>query len=355
MKRLTLGVLALVAILAAACGPEVPPTPTSAPESSRSSTSETVPDIFARFNPVVVNVSRGDLRISGFVYDDAGHIVTHARIAAGEGRIWITFHDQTLAEAALVGSDDYGGTAILRVDAGAFSPIPFADSGALEVGQPMIALSNPYGYAGSAAAGTITALRRALPSDIIRAPTGFAYTYPAMIQTDHTLQETALGGPIIDMQGHTAGMIAGIHPEMHGIALSLPADALRHIADRIIAEGQVAYGWLGISTNDNAPVAAVANTLRLPVNYGVLVTDVWADSPAERAGLQGATSSAEIKGRVVRTGGDLIVAVNGESVADMDALLTYLAKNAAPGDTVTLTILRGAKTIGLDITLAERP
>ena len=143
-----------------------------------------------------------------------------------------------------------------------------------------------------------------------------------------------------------------------GIAFAVPVNTLKRIVPQLIDAGQAEYSWLGISSPANDPglsVAAVADELDLPVRNGVVIDRVEPDSPAARAGLQGGTDTVNVRGVPWPVNGDIIVAINGMLVRDIDDLVAYLVENTSPGDTVVLTIVRGSQTLDLDVTLGVRP
>jgi S1-C subfamily serine protease len=124
---------------------------------------------------------------------------------------------------------------------------------------------------------------------------------------------------------------------------------------QLIETGTVVYPWLGVSSSPDVRLGELSAVLDLPVQAGVLIERVSPDSPAERAGLRGATDEIVLRGITVQVGGDIIVAVNGIFVRDLDELLAYLVENTKPGDRITLTVVRGNQTLEIEAVVGARP
>ena len=143
-----------------------------------------------------------------------------------------------------------------------------------------------------------------------------------------------------------------------GIAFAVPVNTMKRIVPQLIEQGSVQYSWLGITSpaaEGGYSVAALADELNLPVRNGILVSEVTPGSPAARAGLRAGTQTTTIRGVPIPVDSDIIVAVNGQMIRDIDSLVAYLVENTSPGDTITLTIVRAGQTLDLDVTLGARP
>jgi 2-alkenal reductase len=162
-------------------------------------------------------------------------------------------------------------------------------------------------------------------------------------------------------RGEVIGVNTAIRTEsgtFEGVGFAVPANTVRRVVPELIASGRVDYAWIGISSmsSDNGfGVAGLAEPLGLPVSSGVLISSVTAGSPADKAGLRGGSRTVVVRGREVCVGGDIIVAVNGTYVADMDELVSYLVINSRPGDTINLLIVRDNETFEVPVTLEPRP
>lgn len=331
-------------------------------------------DIYERVNPSVVNIEVVDERSSsdvidssgsGFVYDIDGHIVTNAHVVLGAREILVTFPQGIVAEADLVGYDVYSDLAVIAVDIDAsfLYPVALGDSNTVRVGQYTVAIGNPFGLQSSMTTGIVSAIGRILPSQqLINPLTSEVYNNPAIIQIDAAVNPGNSGGPVLNLDGQVIGIATAIRSEtglFQGIAYAVPVNTIKRVVPQLIETGRAEYSWLGVQTvNNDEPglsMAALANSLDLPVNYGVLVTDVLRNSPAEDAGLLGGTEEVIVRNVDVRIGGDIIVAINGQDVYNLDELLQYLVENTSPGDTVTLTVVRGTQVLDVPVVLGTRP
>ncbi|HML24782.1 MAG TPA: trypsin-like peptidase domain-containing protein [Aggregatilinea sp.] len=331
-------------------------------------------NIYERVNPSVVNIEivssfHSDSGIvdssgSGFVYDSAGHIVTNSHVVRDAEEILVTFSDGYVANATVVGVDDYSDLAVIQIESGSAPlwPVPLGDSNTLKVGQRVIAIGNPFGLEGSMTTGIVSALGRSLPSAQLLDASYERYDNPSIIQVDAAVNPGNSGGPLLNSSGEVIGINTAIRTEsgsFEGVAFAVPVNTLKRIVPQIIDGGQVRYSWLGIVTSSsNLPgisMAVLADELNLAVSYGVMIDSVQSSSPAERAGLQGSTDTRTVRGVEVAIGGDIVVAINGAIVRDIDDLVAYLVENTSPGDTVVLTIVRGEQTLDVNVTLGERP
>lgn len=329
-------------------------------------------NIYQRVNPAVVNIEITqrttyfdgvDASGSGFVYDLNGHIITNAHVVRDAIEILVTFHDGYVTTAEIIGIDEYSDLAVIRVDVNEerLIPVTVGDSSQLLVGQSVVAIGNPFGLQGSLTEGIISALGRALPSAQLISQANASFNNPSIIQVDASINPGNSGGPLLNYRGEVIGVNTAIRTEsgtFEGVAFAVPSNTLKRIAPQLIENGAVEYSWLGVSTTPDEPgfsVAALAESLSLPVDHGVLVEEVTPGSPAADAGIQGGTTTKIVRGVEILTNGDIIVAVNGVFVRDLDQLLGYLVENTSPGDTVTMTIVRGEETLDLPVTLGVRP
>ncbi len=328
-------------------------------------------NIYQRVSPAVVNIEVSgpfsadgilDASGSGFVIDLDGHIVTNAHVVEDANEILVTFSDGYVTTAQLVGIDNYSDIAVIKVDVEAtrLLPVEFGDSNELLVGERVIAIGNPFGLESSMTVGIVSALGRALPSE--RLITGNlsspgVYNNPSIIQVDATVNPGNSGGPILDMEGRVIGVATAIRTDtgvFQGVAFAVPVNTVRRVVPQLIESGSVAYPWLGVRTDPEFTVGQLAEPLNLPVQTGILIRDTLPDSPADEAGLRGGTEDVLYRGINVRVGGDIIVAINGVFVNDLDELLAYLVENTKPGDEISLTVVRGGQTIEVVVTLGTR-
>jgi S1-C subfamily serine protease len=289
---------------------------------------------------------------SGFVVDKAGHIVTNYHVIQGADEIRVSFSNRDTVEAQLVGSDPSTDLAVLQVDtsASALTPLPLGDSDKLEVGDPVVAIGNPFGLDRTATSGIVSALQR-----LITAPN--RYTIDHVIQTDAPINHGNSGGPLLNSHGQVIGVntqieTGGVGSGNVGIGFSVPSNTVKDVVAQIMRTGRVDHAYLGIS--GKAVNSVVADTYNLPVAKGVLVESVTSDSGAGKAGLQGGETQVVVAGETYVLGGDIIVSLDGKQISSIEQLRDAIAGHK-PGDKVSLVIYRKAKKTGVTVTLARQP
>jgi serine protease Do len=293
---------------------------------------------------------------SGFVWDQNGHIVTNNHVVSGADKIEVTFSDGTIVPATLVGADPDSDLAVIKVDVPAdqLHPVQLGDSSAVKVGQLAIAIGNPFGLEGTMTTGIISAVGRSLPADESSTQ---SYTIPDVIQSDAPINPGNSGGVLVDAQGQVLGVTSAIESPVRasaGIGFAIPSAIVNNVVPALIKDGKYVHSWLGISGTTLVP--DLAKTMNLQSNQrGVLVEEILPSSPAEKAGLRGSGQQVTIEGQTANVGGDVITAIDNQSVAGMDDLIAYLARSTKVDQKVTLTILRDDKQETLDMTLAARP
>lgn len=298
---------------------------------------------------------------SGFVWDQEGHIVTNNHVVAGADQIRVTFADETTVDAELVGTDPNSDLAVIKVDmpADQLHPVTLLDSSEVKVGQLAIAIGNPYGLSGTMTSGIISGLSRSLPVGLDNAisASGPRYSIPDIIQTDASINPGNSGGVLVDDQGQLIGVTAAIQSTTgsnSGIGFVIPANIVRKVVPALIENGRVEHAWLGISgTTLTTDLAQAAN---LPEDQqGVLVVEVTQGGPAERAGLQAGDQQVTVGGEQLPVGGDVITAVDGQTVNNFEDLVSYLYNQTEVGQKVTLMVLRDGQQQSLDVTLGTLP
>jgi serine protease Do len=295
---------------------------------------------------------------SGFVWDTQGHIVTNNHVVEGADKISVTFYDGTIVPAEITGTDPDSDLAVIQVDVPAdqLRPVQVTDSTQVKVGQLAIAIGNPFGLEGTMTMGIISALGRTLPAESTAAE-GQYYSIPDIIQTDAPINPGNSGGVLVDDTGRVVGVTAAIESSVQssaGIGFVIPSQIVRKVVPALIETGHYDQPWIGISGTSLVPDLATAMGLAAD-QRGALVITVTPDSPADKAGLRGSDSQAEIEGQQVPVGGDVIVAVDGQPVKKFDDLITYLARSTEVGQTIELTVLRGGQEETVSLTLEARP
>jgi len=317
---------------------------------------EMLADLYERVNPSVVNVNITQATAegsgSGFVYDTQGHIVTNNHVVEGATRLTVTFADGTTLVATVVGTDPGSDLAVIKVDPSAVKlvPVTLGDSDSERVGHMAIAIGNPFGLAGTMTLGIISALGRVMPAGTSR------YAMVDLIQTDAPINPGNSGGPLLDSSGRVIGVNTLIFTESGtsaGVGLAVPVAAVKRVVPTLIGQGEYAHPWLGIS--GQTVTIDLAEALNLPVQAGVLVESVVSGGPADLAGVRGGTGSLQSGGQSVASGGDIIVAVDGNEVKIFDDVVGYLGRHTQAGQQIELTILHNGSRQTLTVTLGERP
>jgi S1-C subfamily serine protease len=289
---------------------------------------------------------------SGFVIDTQGHILTNAHVVDGADKITVTLGKNGSPIAAhVVGKDTSTDVAVLQVNAPSneLHPVQLGDSSQVNVGDPVVAIGNPFGLDRTATAGIVSALQRE-----IKAPNGF--TIRNVIQTDAPINPGNSGGPLLDADGRVIGITSQIESPNGGgnvgIGFAVPINTVREVAKQLIENGQVQHAFLGITGADVTP--QIADVLNLPVSQGALVQSVVPGSPADDAGVKAGTAQVTIDGQQLRAGGDVITAVDGHDVKTMDDVANAV-DSKQPGDDIQLTLNHGGDERTVTATLTNRP
>ncbi len=319
----------------------------------------TVGEIYDRAAPGVVqiasspNISGTTTALgSGFVVDKAGHIVTNFHVVDGAGQIRVSFSNRDTVEAELVGTDPSTDLAVVRVDANAsaLTPLPLGNSDQVRVGDPVVAIGNPFGLDRTATAGIVSALQR-----LITAPNQF--TIDHVIQTDAPINRGNSGGPLLNTRGQVIGVntqieTGGVSAGNVGIGFSVPSNTVKDVLAQLLQTGRVDHAYLGIGGQAVNP--DLAEQYNLPVKAGVLVEEVHSESGASTAGLQGGETRVVAAGETYILGGDIIIALDGTKTDSIQQLRDAIAAHK-PGDKVEVSIYRDAAKTSVTVTLGRQP
>ena len=305
------------------------------------------------FNPFGESEGGGTATGSGFVIDTEGHLLTNNHVVEGADRITVKLGASDHSYAAkVVGTDPSTDVALLKVDVPSdqLHPLALGDSSKVEVGDPVVAIGNPFGLDSTVTSGIVSALQRQ-----IEAPTGFSISH--VIQTDAAINPGNSGGPLIDASGSVIGInsqieTGGAGNGNVGIGFAIPINTARDVANQIEENGKVSHAYLGISGGSITP--DLAKALNLPVDEGVLVAEVVKNGPADRAGIQGGNTEATIEGASVTLGGDIITKLDGKQVSGMDDLVNII-NGKQPGEDIEVTLLSGGNEKTVTVTWATVP
>jgi len=287
---------------------------------------------------------------SGFVIDKDGYIVTNAHVVEGADSVTVSFSENGEAVPAEVkGVDRSTDVAVLKVDPSKvenITPIPLGDSSKSQVGDPVIAIGNPFGLSRTVTTGIVSGLQRQ-----IQAPNGF--TISNVIQTDAAINPGNSGGPLLDANGRVIGINSQIQTGggqgSVGIGFAVPINTVKDELSKLKAGESVERAYLGVQMQ--RVDSQLAEDLNLPVDHGALIVSVTPDSPADKAGLRGGRTGTA---QGVAAGGDLIVAVDGRETTTEDAVANEIAAHK-PGDRVEITYYRGTDKRTATVTLDKRP
>lgn len=308
-------------------------------------------DIFRMVDQSVVSIraygaqgSQG----SGFVYSSDGYIVTNAHVVEGADRVEVGFLDGTTRNARIVGTDPYTDLAVLKVNKRGLRPLELGDSSQVRVGQPAVAIGNPFGLRSSMTAGIISQKGRSL-----RTQGGFST--PNVLQTDAAINPGNSGGPLLNTEGEVVGVNTAIESRtgtFSGVGFAIPSNTVSRVVPSIIEDGDHEHSWIGISGLDVNP--GIAEAMELENTTGFLVMEVVDGSPADRAGLTAGERVEVINDREVLVGGDVIVEIDDQKIRGINDLLLYLARETSPGDTVEVTVIREGERVDIPVELSAR-
>ena len=291
----------------------------------------TIPGQQTFFGPTGDETSTG----SGIFISSDGYILTNNHVIEGANRYQVIYADGSQQDATLVGTDQYSDLAVLKVTSTVPSVATLGNSDALNPGETVIAIGSPLGdFKNTVTVGVVSATGRSID-------TGLGYSIDDLIQTDAAINQGNSGGPLVNLAGEVIAINtlvvrgSGTGTVAEGLGFAIPINTARVVSEQIIQKGYVSRPYLGISYQPITP--HVATIYRLPVQYGVYITDVAANSPASQAGLQV---------------GDIITGIDNTSLDETHAYINTLFQYSA-GDIVTLTIMRNGSQIQVKVTLGE--
>jgi S1-C subfamily serine protease len=292
----------------------------------------------------------GESTGSGFVVDRDGTILTNAHVVEGSDDVTVRFGENSSpVDAEVQGRDPSTDIAVLKVDPSEvddLEPLPLGDSSQVRVGDPVVAIGNPFGFARTVTTGIVSAKQRQ-----ITAPNGFPIRN--VIQTDASINPGNSGGPLLDSEGRVIGInsqiATGGGQGSVGIGFAVPIDSAKELLPKLRQGEEIRRAYLGV---DMVPVTEdLARDLNLPVDRGALLQTVVEGGPADEAGLRGGRTETSAG---VAAGGDLVVAIDGKAVRTPDDLATAIAEHS-PGDEVEIEYYRGDDRRTVSVKLAERP
>lgn len=301
--------------------------------------SRAVTSVADRVSPSVVNIDvhrrvEGSARRrieaqgsgSGFLFTPDGFVLTNSHVVRGADGLAVTLYDGRRFEATLVGDDPDTDLAVIRIGAPKLNGVTFGDSHAVRVGQLAIAIGNPFGFQCTVTAGVVSALGRSLRSTSGR-------LIDNVIQTDAALNPGNSGGPLVDSRGRVIGVNTAVIRPAQGLCFAIGINTAAFVAGRLIKDGRITRGFLGIAGQDTPLHRRLVRFHGLAAERGILVASVEAGSPAERAGV---------------LPGDVIIAFGDRAIDGIDALHRLLVDSAV-GVASPLTLIRGTDRLTVSI------
>jgi len=316
-------------------------------------------DVYKAVSPAVVNITSTTIQYdfffnvwptqgsgSGFLIDDQGHIVTNNHVISGARSVEVTLADQGRYPAKLVGRDAISDLAVIKIDAEKKLPyVKLGNSDAVQVGQKVLAIGNPFGLEGTLTTGIISSMGRNIRDDQGNVLEG-------VFQTDAAINQGNSGGPLLNSRGEVIGINTAILGQTNlGIGFAIPIDSAKDALTDLIQDGRVHRAFLGVVGQEITP--PLAGLLNLPAEQGLLIAQVTRGGPAEQAGLRAGRQYVLIGNQQVVIGGDLIVEADGTPLYSVEDLNRYLRRKK-PGEVAKVTLFRGGSRMTLDVKLGDR-
>jgi S1-C subfamily serine protease len=320
--------------------------------------------VYEQLNEAVVNITTETVAInwflepvpqeggsgSGSIIDTRGYVLTNNHVIENAYKVFVNLSDGSQLEGTLVGTDPENDLSVLKFDppkGTELKTVPFGDSQNLKVGQKVMAIGNPFALERTLTVGIVSGLGRPIQTsrqNIIR----------DMIQTDASINPGNSGGPLLDSQGRMIGINTMIYSPSGGsvgIGFAVPVNTAKRVVAELIAYGKVRRGWVDATVVQLFP--ALVQYAKLPVSSGLLVSRTKRNGFAEQAGIRQGSEPVRYGSSVIYLGGDIITKVDGMKIETLADLYSALEDNK-PGERVAVELIRGGRTIKLDIILADR-
>jgi S1-C subfamily serine protease len=289
---------------------------------------------------------------SGFVIDlsNSYYVVTNYHVVHGIVNATVTFWNGEAYQAKIIGSDPYSDIAVIATQASSsdFYPLEFAASSDLVVGEPVVAIGNPFGLSGSITFGIVSQLGRTIQYQ----SAGTVFSIADVIQFSAPINPGNSGGPLLDANGMVVGMTTAVASGSQGVGFAIPSDTILRELSPLVSGGkydQHPYiGFEGVDMNYQLSQITGANA-----TYGVLIEKTVAGSPADKANLRGGQQIVTVNGQQYIIGGDIIVSIDGSRIVNYDALSTYLERHTLPGQTIRIGIIRSGSYLEVQVTLGS--
>ena len=305
---------------------------------------------------------------SGFLYDNQGHIITNNHVVGNAKMVNVLFENGDRRNAKVVGGDMLNDIAVLKIIENLTqhaqqqtpplpTPLIIGNSSNLEIGQPVIAIGNPFGLEGTMTSGIVSQIGRLIPEgssvqQFLRLHFPWvAYSIPDAIQTDAPINPGNSGGPLLNLQGQVIGINTATIGRSNGIGFAISSNAISRIVPTLIAKGNYTHPYLGLAL-DTSPAAIAADYKNVTANLrGVFVDAIEKSGPADKAGIRGSSLDQYYQ----RHSGDMIIAVDGHNVTKAEDLISYIDEHKTAGDSLNLTLYRDGKVLNLMANLKPWP
>jgi serine protease DegQ len=267
---------------------------------------------------------------SGVIVSPAGYVLTNNHVVEEADEIQVSLNDGRQAAAKVIGTDPETDLAVLKIELTDLPVITLGNSDALQIGDPLLAIGNPFGVGQTVTSGIVSALGRTQLG---------INTFENFIQTDAAINPGNSGGALVDVQGHLMGINTAIYSRSGGsmgIGFAIPTSTARSVMEAIVKDGQVTRGWIGVEPQDLTP--ELAESFGVGARSGVIITGVLQNGPAAQAGIRP---------------GDVITAVKGLEVKNVPQLLAAVAA-LPPGEKARLDVLRRDASVQIDVTPGRR-
>jgi S1-C subfamily serine protease len=316
--------------------------------------------IYQTVNPGIVIIQTATSLGSGWVYNTDGYIVTNQHIVGTDTKAEVDFTTGKKVYGNVVGSDPNSDLAVIKVNVPAdqLHPLTLGNSDQLKVGQIAVAIGDPLALNGTTmTTGIIAGLGRSEDSNA-PASSGAYFAAGDFIETDALINHGNSGGPLLNLDGQVIGVVRTLQLDPNsglpsGLGYAISINEVKRVVPELIQKGRYDYPYLGLSFLPNGLNLELINVLGLKNDTGAYITNVTPGGPGDKAGLRAGTTTTSIQN--LDAGGDLIIAVDGQPVQDFNDLMRYIVVNKSPGDTITLTVLRGDQKQDIPLTLGVRP
>ncbi len=278
-----------------------------------------------RFTQVIPMKGKG----SGFIVSKEGHVLTNNHVVEGADKITVTLSDGRQFDAKVVGRDPTFDLAVIKITASDLPVLSLGDSDAIQVGEWVVAIGNPFGLEHTVTVGVISAKNRSIRAGNL--------SFDGFLQTDAAINPGNSGGPLLDLDGKVVGINTAIIPYAQGIGFAIPVNMAKSVMDDLVSYGRVRRGWLGVYLQPLTEDFAKAYGIK--TDKGVVVADVVSGSPADKAGIKR---------------GDVITSIDGAEIKDPQDLVFQIRKRMA-GDKVNLEVVSQSGSRSVAVTLGEIP